>query len=144
MRHMPTITELMTAFPAHVDESTSLAEAANHMSEHHCHHLPVMKDHDVVGLLSRADLELARSPGHSMSDISELTAGDMCRRDVASVDLHTRLDVVLDQMHSSGEEAVLVYKRERLAGIFTLQDAAEGFSHWLKKTYLPDDDPSIA
>lgn len=144
MRHMPTITELMTAFPAHVNEDTSLAEAAEHMSEHHCHHLPVMKDHEVVGLLSRADIELARSPGHSVNDERELTAGDMCRRDVASVDLHTRLDVVLDQMSEGAEDAVLVYKRERLAGIFTLQDAASGFSHWLKKTYLPDDDPSIA
>lgn len=144
MRHMPTITELMTAFPAHVDEGTSLSDAAEQMLVHHCNHLPVMKAHDVVGLLSRAELELARSPGHSMEDINELTVGDMCRRDVPSVDLHTRLDVVLDQMTSAGEEAVLVYKRDRLAGIFTLHDAAEGFSHWMKKTYLPDDNPSLA
>ena len=68
----------------------------------------------------------------------------MCRRNVPVVDLHTRLDVVLDQMVSDDINAVLVMKKDRLAGIFTLHDAAEGFSKWLKKTYLPDDDPELA
>jgi len=144
MRHMPTITELMTAFPAHVDEDTSLAEAASCMEKQGCHHLPVMKNHEVTGLLSRSDIELARSPGHPASEIDDLTAGDMCRRNVPVVDLHTRLDVVLDQMVSDDINAVLIMKKDRLAGIFTLHDAAEGFSKWLKKTYLPDDDPELA
>ena len=47
MRHMPTITELMTAFPAHVDEDTSLAEAASCMEKQGCHHLPVMNNREV-------------------------------------------------------------------------------------------------
>jgi len=144
MRHMPTITELMTAFPAHVDEDTSLADAAKMMNEHNCHHLPVMNHHEVTGLLSRTDIELARSPGHPASDISELTALDMCRRQVPSVDLHTRLDVVLDQMVNEDFNAMLIMKGDRLAGIFTLHDAAESYSRWLKKTFLPDDDPGCA
>jgi CBS domain-containing protein len=144
MRHMPTITELMTAFPAHVDENTSLAEAARVMEAHHCHHVPVMNHHEVTGLLAWADIELARSPGHPASDISELTALDMCRREIPAIDLHTRLDVVLDQMVDDDFDAVLIMKGDRLAGIFTLEDAARGFSAWLKKTYLPTDDPGCA
>ena len=144
MRHMPTITELMTAFPAHVEETTTLADAAHVMEEHGCHHLPVMNHHEVTGLLSRADIELARRPGHPASELSELTALDMCRREIPAIDLHVRLDVVLDQMTREDFDAVLIMKRDRLAGIFTLEDAAEGFSAWLKKTYLPDDDPGCA
>lgn len=144
MRHMPTLTELMTAFPAHVDEALPLADAAREMRQHDCHHLPVMQHHDVVGLLSAADIDRAREPGHPVSELEELTVGDMCQRGVPMVDLHTRLDVVLDQMTAEGLHAVLVSKQGRLAGIFTLHDAAEGFSRWLKKHYLPDDDPSVA
>ncbi len=144
MRHMPTLTELMTAFPVHVDEETSLADASRQMEKHHCHHLPVMNHHEVVGLLSRTDLELARQPGHALSDVSELTAGDMCQRDLMRFDLHTRADVVLDRMLDDDLDAVLIMKRDRLAGIFTSQDAVRGFSRWLKKEYLPDDDPEIA
>ena len=144
MRHMPTLTELMTAFPAHIDESASLEAASQQMDEHDCHHLPVMNHHDVVGLLSRSDIERACQPGHSVSDVRELKAGDMCDRELIRFDLHVRIDVVLDQMVDEGLEAVLIMKQERLAGIFTLHDAAEGFSKWLKKEYLPDDDPEIA
>ena len=144
MRHMPTLTELMTAFPVHISEDASLSDAEKQMEMHHCHHLPVMKDHDVVGLLSRTDLELARQPGHTLSDERELTAGDMCRRNLPVFDLHTRLDVVLDKMVEDDIDAVLIMKHSRLAGIFTHHDASRGFSRWLKKEYLPDDDPEIA
>ncbi len=144
MRHMPTVTEMMTAFPLHVEEAVSLDDALHLMNEHRCHHLPVMNNHDVVGLLTLADIELARQPGHSARDIAELTVGDMCQRSVPEVDLHVRLDVVLDMMADDDLDAVLIMRHERLAGILTAQDACRGFAHWLKKEYLPDDDPSVA
>lgn len=143
MRHMPTLTELMTAFPIHVEEDTALPAAADLMKEHYCHHLPVMLAHEVVGLLTKSDLELARQPGHSLDD-SDLTAGDLCQRDIPQVDLHIRLDVVLDMMSERDLDAVLVMRQGRLAGIFTAQDACSGFSKWLKKEYLPSDDPGVA
>ena len=144
MRHMPTITELMTAFPIHIEETTALADAARLMKEHGCHYLPVMNHHEVTGLLSRADIDLARRPGYPAGELRELTALDMCRREIPKVDLHMRLDVVVDQMVRDDFEAVLIMKQDRLAGIFTLQDAAAGFSVWLKKIYLPDNDPGCA
>ena len=144
MRHMPTVSEIMTAFPVHVDENTSLAEAADLMKEHDCHHLPVMAGHKVIGLLSSEDIKLACQPGHTAAEITELIAGDMCQQQIKQVDLHTRLDVVLDGMAEQNVNAVLVLKQDRLAGILTSQDACRGFSKWLKKEYLPDDDPSIA
>ncbi|WP_419812932.1 CBS domain-containing protein [Bacterioplanoides sp.] len=144
MRHMPTLGEMMTAFPVHVDEAMSLADAAQLMEEHECHHLPVMAGHKVMGLLSNEDIKLALQPGHHASELTELTAGDMCQQQIKEVDLHTRLDVVLEGMAELGVNAVLVLKQDRLAGILTSQDACRGFAHWLKKEYLPDSDPSIA
>jgi len=144
MRHMPTVSEIMTAFPVHIEERASLADAAELMEQYDCHHLPVMAGHKVVGLLSIEEIKLARQPGHSAAELTELTAGDMCQQQIKEVDLHTRLDVVLDGMAELGVTAVLVMKQDRLAGILTSQDACRGFASWLKKEYLPDDDPSIA
>lgn len=144
MRHMPTVSEIMTAFPVHVDEGTPLAQAAELMKEHDCHHLPVMAGHKVIGLLSAEDIMLARQPGHSAAEVTELSAGDMCQQQIKQVDLHTRLDVVLSGMAEQNVNAVLIMKQDRLAGILTSQDACRGFAKWLKKEYLPDDDPSIA
>ena len=144
MRHMPTLTEAMTAFPLHVNEDTSLVEAADLMEKHGCHHLPVMAGSTVVGVLTTEDIKLARSPGHHLTTDDGLSAGDLCQRRFARVDLHTRLDVVLNGMADEGMDAVLVMRNEKLAGIFTSLDACRFFARWLKKEYMPDDDPGAA
>lgn len=143
MRHMPTLTEVMTAFPVHVDEQDSIAVCADIMREHRCHHLPVLQGHDPVGVLTIREIELARQPGRSSTELTELTAGDLCRQ-FDSVDLHTRLDAVLDAMSEQGGDAVLVMRSGRIAGILTCQDVCRSYSHWLKETFLPPDDPDIA
>ncbi|WP_221800078.1 CBS domain-containing protein [Oceanobacter mangrovi] len=141
---MPTITEVMTAFPVHVNEDAPLEQAAVLMEQHHCHHLPVMCGNDVVGLLSREELKLAQTPGHEHEGLEELTAGDLCRRRFASIDLHTRLDIVLSGMADEGLSAVIVMKHDKLAGILTAHDACRFFAQWLRNEYLPDDDPGVA
>jgi len=144
MRHMPTLTEVMTPFPQLVDESTTINDANNLMAEKHYNHLPVVKNHEVVGLLSTADIKLAQMPGHRMTEFTELTVGDICRRRIYLVDLHTRLDEVLDSMSAEAWDAAVVLREGRLAGIFTCHDACRAFSAWLQKEYLPDDDPGVA
>jgi CBS domain-containing protein len=144
MRHMPTLTEVMTPFPQLVDESTAISDAIKLMAERKFNHLPVVVDHKVVGLLSTADIKLAQMPGHPTTEFTELTVGDICRRSMYVVDLHARLDEVLDQMAAETWDAAVVLREGRLAGIFTSHDACRIFSRWLKKEYLPDDDPRVA
>lgn len=143
MRHMPTLSEAMTAFPLHISEDTSLAKAAELMKEHNCGHLPVLNADGVLGVLSRIDVALARQPGHSAAELTDLVAGDMCRP-APVFDLHTRLDVVLDGMADNHGHAVLVMKGERLAGIVTAKDVCSSYAAWLQKEFLPPDDPEIA
>ena len=64
MRHMPTLTEVMTPFPHLIEESTSINDAIRLMMEKQFNHLPVVVDHKVVGLLSTTDIKLAQVPGH--------------------------------------------------------------------------------
>lgn len=144
MRHMPTLTEVMTPFPQLVDESTAINDAINLMAEKQFNHLPVVQNHEVVGLLSTADIKLAQMPGHRLTELTELTVGDICRRRIYLVDLHTRLDEVLDSMSAEAWDAAVVLREGRLAGIFTCHDACRAFSSWLQKEYLPDDNPGVA
>lgn len=144
MRHMPTLKEVMTPFPHQVEESSSITDAANLMKEKDIHHLPVVQAHEVVGLLSVSDIRLAQIPGHSETEFTELTVGDICRRKIYISDLHTRLDEVLNTMHEESRDAAVILKEGRLAGIFTAHDACRAFAQWLAKEYLPDDDPGVA
>jgi CBS domain-containing protein len=144
MKHMPTLAEVMTAFPVHVAENVSLVSAAALMSEHGCHHLPVLDGHAVVGVLGAEDIKLAQTPGHDLDESQGLTAGDLCQRRFAQVDLHTRLDVVLQGMAQDSRSAVVVLRQDRLAGILTSQDACRYFALWLRKEYLGEDDPGVA
>jgi CBS domain-containing protein len=134
----------MTPFPQLVDESTLITDAISLMAEKNYHHLPVVVNHEVVGLLSTADIKLAQMPGHRETEFTELTVGDICRRRIYLVDLHTRLDDVLDNMVADAWDAAIVLREGRLAGIFTSQDACRAFSTWLKKEYLPNNDPGVA
>src|SRR5690606_13982170 len=144
MRHMPLLSDVMTAFPLHADEDMPLNQAAALMDAHQCHHLPVMNGHEISGLLTSEDIKLALQPGHSARELNELTAGDLCCRQVAKVDLRNRLDVVLNGMADQHLNAVLVLRHDRVAGILTSQDACRAFAQWLRHEYLPDDDPESA
>lgn len=144
MRHMPTLKEVMTPFPQVAEQELSVAAAIELMESKGVHHIPVVEQHEVVGLLSGADIKLAQMPGHPSTEYTELTVGDICRRQVFLVDLHSRLDLVLQQMADEDWDAAVVLKDGHLAGVFTVHDACRSFAHWLQKEFIPDDDPSVA
>ena len=144
MQHMPTLAEVMTPFPYFVAETTAIDDAIELMLEKNCNHLPVIQETNVVGLLSIVDIKLAQTPGHKVTEFTQLSVGDICRRRVYVVDVYTRLDEVLQTMAVQDVAAAVVLKGGRLAGIFTSHDACRAFSIWLQKTYLPGGDPSVA
>lgn len=144
MHHMPTLAEVMTPFPYFVEETTAINDAIELMQKKSCNHLPVIQGSNVVGLLSIADIKLAQTPGHKVTEFTQLSVGDICRRRVYLVDVYTRLDEVLETMAEQNIVAAVVLKSDRLVGIFTSYDACRAFSVWLQKTYLPGNDPSAA
>ncbi|MBE0482715.1 MAG: CBS domain-containing protein [Bacterioplanes sp.] len=145
MTQMPTLAELMTPFPQSIALLATLAEAAAVMAEAGCQHLPVLDaQHQVVGLLSMRDIELARQLGHPAAELTDLVVNDVYRRAVVRVDLHTRLDYVLADMAQQHCEAALVMRQARLAGIVTHTDVTRFFAQWLHKHFAPNDEPDIA
>lgn len=51
-----TVGEVMTPVVVSVEETTTLSEIANLMDEHRIKHLPVLRDDNLVGIVSRADI----------------------------------------------------------------------------------------
>lgn len=144
MKHMPVLTEVMAAFPLHVSEETDLPEAFQMMSKHSVSHLPVLSEGKVVGLLSTAGINLAKTLGHDVDDTEGLTVGDICNRQFISVELHTRLDVALETMAKEHVSAIVVLKSGKLAGILSTKEVCAHYAKDLKDRFLPDDDPSVA
>lgn len=144
MKHMPTVSEVMTAFPVHVAEDIPLKDAEALMHQQSCKYLPVVATNQVVGILTTEDICLARQPGHELSEQDGLTVGDLCQRNFVVVDLHTRLDVVLMSLAKASIDAVVVTKSERLAGIISAQNVCAFYARALKQEFCPDDDPSVA
>lgn len=60
----PQVHEVMTASTAFAIETTSISEAVCLMMQHRVHHLPVLRDGKIVGIISRTDLirALAQHP----------------------------------------------------------------------------------
>ncbi|WP_226699981.1 CBS domain-containing protein [Qipengyuania gaetbuli] len=51
-----TVGEVMTPVVVTVEEDTTLSEIANLMDEHRIKHLPVLRENELVGIVSRADI----------------------------------------------------------------------------------------
>jgi acetoin utilization protein AcuB len=120
---IPTIAEVMTAYPVVVDIRDRLTVAQDLMSTHGIRHLPVISAGTPISVLSDREVyaALARK-GQSDSDI---TVGDVCAMEGYMVDVSTALDTVLEIMGERKMGSVLVTAKGRVAGIFTAVDACK-------------------
>ncbi|WP_231492095.1 CBS domain-containing protein [Microbulbifer sp. HZ11] len=140
IHHMPTMAALMTPFPYHIDIDAPIEAAEALMEEHSVHHLPVTKDGDLETIISRSDIERARSPGHRLEE-QQLYVRDLCARRPYITDIHDPLDKILLAMSETGIGSVLVMKEGELAGIVTVTDALRFCGEYLADLVeSPDDD----
>ena len=141
----PHVKSVMTPFPYFVDLDAPLGEARMLMLRHHVRHLPVVRGHDLTGIVTDRDIKLLLGPELGSPDPRELTVEDAYVDDCYSVDLDARLVDVLSHMANHHIGAALVTKEGRLAGIFTAADACRVFAeHLAKQFHPPTDDPDAA
>jgi len=121
MRKTMPVRECMSHLPAETDRREPLDAVVRHMREHHCHHVPVMDGAHLYGILSREDLhEVALRDGPSPP---VLTAGDVCTRDVLTVEPMMPIVEVAQAMLDRRVSSALVTEGDVLVGIFTSTDA---------------------
>jgi acetoin utilization protein AcuB len=121
----PAIKMVMTASPMTVEHSDSVLKAQQLMSERRFRHLPVMKNGELVGILSDRDINLALVANHGMVTSDGLLVEDVCTLDAFQVDVNAPLDEVVIEMGEKQIGSVLVTDGGRLAGIFTATDACK-------------------
>lgn len=130
VKSIPQVKAVMTPFPHSIEASEATTRAKEMMARHGFHHLPVMEEGQLVGVISEPDLRRAESAGDAADRVAAIT-----RQDVLLVDLMEPLDRVLARMARRQVGSALVVKEGRLAGIFTATDACRSFAECLRAMF---------
>lgn len=122
MKSRMPVEEFTTPNPATATENASLEELRALMTTYGIRHLPIVRDGDIVGLVSDRDLRLAE--GLSATHRLRALAADIMAIDPVSVKAETPLDDVAFTMSDRKIGSVLVHEADgTFLGIFTLTDA---------------------
>lgn len=116
------IADVMTPCPYKIEASKGVDEALKVMDLRSISHLPVVGGDEVIGVVSKKDLEVAKHVCDSTSYCP--TVGDICREDPYFVDSTTLLAEVTSAMAAKKTDYALVTDADgNFVGIFTTTDA---------------------
>jgi CBS domain-containing protein len=110
----------MTALPHAVSVDDNAADARARMRTLGVHHMPVISDGQVVGVLTERELSPIIEYGNA--DPALLAVGDVVSRDCLMLERDTPLITVVQHMADRGLDCCLVMERGLIAGIFTARD----------------------
>ena len=80
MKKLPVLKTAMTPFPYSVDLDASFDEASELMRLHNVRHLPVTRDHQVVGVITDRDMTSAMHVHAQSNDSAGLRVGPVIQR----------------------------------------------------------------
>ena len=123
---MPPVARYMTTHPYAIGPHEKLSSARRLMRIRGIHHLPVMQNDELIGVISDRDL----SPLLSLRDV---TVGDTMSTPVVKVESQTPLDQVIDAMEHDRCGSVVVVGPPGVIGIFTVTDALRAFADILRR-----------
>lgn len=132
------VATVMTPFPYHVDAREDLRTAHGMMKQHAIRHLPVMRDGELVGIVSERELEVAMNVVGERDPDVRLPVWAICRRDPRQVELDTSIVEVAEMMANEQIGSVLVTRKGKLAGIITTVDICRAFAELLRSKGPPD------
>ena len=132
---MPALTSVMTPFPYSVALEASFDEASELMGRHNVRHLPVTRDHEVVGVITDRDMTSAMHVRSQSSDSDSLSVSDLYIADPYIVSVDEPLDSVLLTMAERHIGSAIVTKAGKLVGMFTSLDACRSFGEYLHEQF---------
>lgn len=122
MKSRQPVEEFTTPNPVTASESATIDEMRALMTTYGVRHLPIVRDGDVVGLVSDRDLKIAQ--GLSTAHQLQVLAADIMSPDPVSVRADTPLDDVAFLMSERKIGSVLVREADgSFLGLFTSTDA---------------------
>ena len=117
----------MTPFPHTIGLEEPLSVARDMMRSHNIRHLPVQDEGQLMGIVSKRDLDVA------MAIDGELLVSDIYTPEPFTVEAETPLDEVLEFMANEAVGCALVTHHGNLVGIFTTVDACRGFCNHIRQ-----------
>lgn len=118
------ISNFMTKTVYSIERNRTLNDAIKIMYSKGIHHLPIMKDGILFGLLSDRDAKLAKAvlPADRANAI---TVEEVCNQDPYVAQADEPLNKVAEEMLKRQIGSALIAKNGLLAGIFTVTDALQ-------------------
>lgn len=150
MTNQPTVAQYMTAEPATADVGLLLADAEQRMNLDNIRHLVVVRDGQVVGMLSNRDISVALAlPGVARE---KLLVGDAMSEHPFACAPTTPIGEVAHEMERNRWGAAIVVDGDELIGVFTTTDALRALRALatgrpaepaVKPTHLPSSEPEL-
>ena len=134
----PSVLTVMTPFPVHTSADTPVIAAEAIMRGRDVRHLPVERDGSVIGVVSDADLRVARV----LMDLPEMPVERLCTRPPLVVETDVPVRRLVTRMAEEGVDAAIVLRQGRLAGIVTLSDICDELLRHMPTPFGQEPPPS--
>jgi CBS domain-containing protein len=119
---MPPVSRYMTMHPYAISPRDLVSSARQLMATRNIHHLPVLDDRQLVGILSDHDLWRP-----------DARVAETMTQDVLAVPPDAPLDEVLGQMEAKACGSAVVVGSDGVEGIFTIHDALRALGDLLRR-----------
>jgi CBS domain-containing protein len=116
------VRDAMTENPRSIGASASVVQAAGLMREAHVGSLPIIDDEKLVGLIT--DRDITTRVVAETADPQTTSVGDVCSRDLVSIEPDEDLDEALQLMARHQVRRLPVVENGRLVGIVAQADVA--------------------
>jgi acetoin utilization protein AcuB len=122
-----TIGDFMTAAPHTIGDAETIATAHHVMRTHHVRHLPVLRQGELVGMVSERDLLFIEGLPHV--DVNTVLVEEAMSERPVALSPHTSLEWAAAEMAQRKLGSVVVTEGERVVGVFTCVDALRALQH---------------
>ena len=142
MNKKPTLKTAMTPFPYSIELNTSLKNVKKMMLDHNIHHIPVIYNNSIIGVITARDIEVAKRLESESDSDNNLRVQDIYITKPYIVDINNSIESVLLNMATHHIGCAIVTKHEKLVGIFTFVDVCRYFGEYIQNKFpdLSDDD----
>lgn len=135
MKKIPTLKAAMTPFPYSVRLETTITAVRNLMQSHNIHHIPVMNNGNIVGVITETDIESRQKLMDSGDNEKPLEVLHVPMSKAYIVDINEPLENVLLTMANKRIGATVITKHGKLVGVFTYIDACRYFGEYIKAKF---------
>ncbi len=126
---IPKVKNYMSTPPYTIGDEQTMARAHELMRRHRVRHLPVLRAHDLVGVVSDGDLHMVET----LADVDprKVRVDEAMTQDVYTVSPEAPLDEVVREMATHKYGSAVVVEHGRVVGVFTTVDACRAFADML-------------